>query len=249
MKWSPRVGIRNTVILAVGLVASAQSLNAQWVRWPLTQGGNGHWYQVFRTATPISWVTAFTNAQKHGYLVTITSPEENAFVFSLVNSDSAHYWNRDFGPLLGGFQPDGSLEPAGGWTWVTGEQWTYTNWANGQPDEGNPGEAGLHFWVGPTWNDVPTNIALFVSYIVERDTPPPFLLDIRFSEVELSWQALTNVHYRAEYRSDLTTNVWMPLNTNVIIGTGERHTLYERITAGDGQRFYRIVQVSGEPPP
>ena len=25
---------------------------------------------------------------------------------------------------------------------------------------------------GPTWNDFPTNLAFFTSYVVERDTPP-----------------------------------------------------------------------------
>ncbi len=33
------------------------------------------------------------------------------------------------GPWLGGYQPKGSTEPAGGWRWLSGETWDYSNWA------------------------------------------------------------------------------------------------------------------------
>ncbi|MEP7274673.1 MAG: C-type lectin domain-containing protein, partial [Acidobacteriota bacterium] len=53
-----------------------------------------------------------------GYLATILSDAENTFVFNLVNDPA--YWRDDlpFGPWIGGYQPPGSPEPAGGWTWV-----------------------------------------------------------------------------------------------------------------------------------
>ena len=44
---------------------------------------------------------------------------------------------------LGGFQdltsPNYS-EPSGGWTWVTGEPWSYTNWFPGEPNNTGGGE-------------------------------------------------------------------------------------------------------------
>src|SRR5207247_2461013 len=94
----------------------------------------------------------------------------------------------------------------------------------------------------PTWNDFPTNWALFVSYVVERETPPLLTADIRFSQVEISWETMSNALYRIDYRSDLTTNVWVPLTTNTIVGTGDRYVVYDVLPLGPFPRFYRIVE-------
>lgn len=57
--------------------------------------------------------------EQGGYLATITSSEENNFVFELI--DHAEFWYKtgpdDIGPWIGGYQPTGSAEPEGGWTW------------------------------------------------------------------------------------------------------------------------------------
>jgi len=141
-----------------------------WVPWPVSQGGNGHSYLAVQVATPISWDEASRAARDAGgYLATITSAEENAFVFALINHPQ--YWNGGLGPLLGGYQPPGSPEPASGWTWVTGEAWGYSNWAGGQPDNGDaPSEDGLCFLSGGVWNDKRTNQQAFLAYVVERNT-------------------------------------------------------------------------------
>ena len=56
--------------------ATAQS----WVRWT-GDGGNGHWYLVMRTPQLVSWDSARSFATNDGgYLATITSAAENAFV-------------------------------------------------------------------------------------------------------------------------------------------------------------------------
>jgi len=117
----------------------------------------------------IDWDQAAHAAREQGgYLATITSPAENSFIFGLIQDPK--YWNGVYGPILGGYQPPGSTEPGGGWTWVTGEPWDYANWSGGQPDNGdNPSEDGLTFLNGGVWNDKRTNDASFVSYIVERD--------------------------------------------------------------------------------
>jgi hypothetical protein len=94
------------------------------------------------------------------------------FVFNLVNQPQ--YWNGNLGPALGGYQPPGSSEPDGGWTWVTGEAWDYTNWAGGQPDNGDtPSEDGLCFLPGGVWNDKKTNQQAFVAYVLEREPCTP----------------------------------------------------------------------------
>jgi hypothetical protein len=89
----------------------------------------------------------------------MTSAAENEFAFSLI--DFPEYWNMadyTMGPWLGGYQPSGSVEPFGGWQWVTGEPFVYTHWGPGEPKD-NPNENWLHFaggWGGPRssyWND------------------------------------------------------------------------------------------------
>lgn len=125
---------------------------------------NGHCYEAI--LAPVSWDEAKAACEKlGGHLVTITSAEENAFVFSLVRGSNA-FWFLDgsgngLGPWLGGYQEDGAQEPAGGWRWVTTEPFTYTNWEEGQPDNvhGMPlNQNKLRFFkkgglIGDHWDD------------------------------------------------------------------------------------------------
>ena len=93
---------------------------AQLVEWPVAQGGNGHFYEVVQRVGGITWGNANLAATNQGgYLATITSAEENAFVFNIA-TQIATVWYNGFGPWLGGIQPAGSVEPGGGWSWVTG---------------------------------------------------------------------------------------------------------------------------------
>ena len=104
---------------------------AHWVRWETSAGGNGHWYEAVRNTNAANWTQVNELARAEGgYLATITSPAENDFVFSLVNFPEFFQGigGNGAGPAIGGLQPDGSPEPGGGWSWVTGEAWGYTNW-------------------------------------------------------------------------------------------------------------------------
>lgn len=128
-----------------------------------TEWDNGHCYQAI-LAPGLSWDDAQTACEERGgHLVTITSAEENAFVFSLVSGNEAFWFvdafNNGLGPWLGGYQPEGSIEPDGGWRWVTDEPFVYTNWETGQPDEGGGGSQNrLRFFklggmMGDKWDD------------------------------------------------------------------------------------------------
>jgi hypothetical protein len=150
------------------------------VRWSLDEGGNGHFYEAVVAPTGIFWSQAKAAAEaKGGYLATITSAEENEFVYGLITD--WQYWNLDrWGPWLGGFQPEGSPEPNGNWQWVTGEPFVYTNWTSGQPDNFDSNESCLHFGAVPalkvsTWNDLPDayTYAPIKGYIVEYDPSHP----------------------------------------------------------------------------
>src|SRR3569832_1494226 len=122
-----------------GFTASAASKQASW---PVTAGGNGHTYRVVSQAGLVSWDSAQAAAEAAGgYLATITSPSENAFIFSLI--DDPAYWNQTangHGPWIGAYQPTGSTEPDGGWSWVprsgemNAELFSYANWETGEPN-------------------------------------------------------------------------------------------------------------------
>lgn len=68
----------------------------------------------------------------------------------------------------------------------------------------------------------------------------PLAASIRLSEAEICWVSQTNKTYQVEYRSNLTTNQWTPLFTN-IMGTDETICVYDKIVAGAPQKFYRVV--------
>ena len=104
--------------------------------------GDTHYYQAVHVPTAnVSWVQAAVLAESAGgYLASITSPEENAFVFSLVDDDK-YFWEYPddytppdshhrirIGPFLGGTKTDVSDISDQGWVWLSGEPWGYANW-------------------------------------------------------------------------------------------------------------------------
>ncbi len=105
------------------------------VAWPVEAGGNGHEYEP--VAEFVTWEEArAVAAARGGHLVTITSEAENQFVFGLINAPE--YWLPDvpvWGPWIGYYQADTSLEPEGGWQWVTGEPWVYHDWRDSEPND------------------------------------------------------------------------------------------------------------------
>jgi hypothetical protein len=70
---------------------------------------------------------------------------------------------------LGGSQKPDSPEPAGGWTWVTGEPFGFTNWSPGQPDNAGEEESLLQMYRNGLWND--NSDSPTVYFIVEFEGP------------------------------------------------------------------------------
>ena len=154
------------------LTASSAALSAP-VQWEVDSGGNGHWYELI-TDTPMLWQAAQDFAvARGGYLATLTSAAENGFVTTNLVSG--------FGGCgciwLGGFQNLSSpsySEPNGGWEWVTGESWGFSNWAPGEPNNyiGRP-EHYLTFWhfAGPGyWGD--HYDTTFGTHVIEYESNP-----------------------------------------------------------------------------
>lgn len=170
-------------ILAAALLCATE-LPAQAVHWSPGAGGNGHWYEFVSHPGGISWDAALLATSSPGeHLASIADAAENDFCFALVNHP-AHWTVNVFGcgigPWLGGFQPPGSAEPAGGWQWVDGAALTFSNWFPGEPNNSGGTEHVLHFYncngSAPAnwWNDITQTIATDVlGYVVEYE----FLLD------------------------------------------------------------------------
>lgn len=134
----------------------------------------GRAYQVF-TYSPgdnKTWEVARTFAAtqqfegRQGHLATITSAEENAFIAAGFDNNAGERW-------IGGFQPPGSVEPAGGWQWVNDEgsfDDKYTNWTilEGEPNDlgGIEDHAAIFLGGDTTWNDE-GNLNNITGFIVE----------------------------------------------------------------------------------
>lgn len=147
-------------ILALAALLAPAAVQAQIV-WPV----NGHTYQLVVDGR--SWDDARQAAEAMGgHLATITSASENLWITDTFGSGDLYLcW-------IGGYQPAGSSEPAGGWRWVTEEPFSYTNWNGGEPNN-NGDEWALHFEDtttadGSTWNDNAGDMSAN-GYLVEWD--------------------------------------------------------------------------------
>lgn len=181
--------MRSAPYFVLGLVGCAATVNANIVEWPASAGGNGHFYEAVLVGPFTTWHQASSLAiQSGGHLATISSAEENAFVYALAAARpelwTASAINNGLGPWIGGLQSPEGAEPDGGWGWVTGEPFTYVNWVPGTPPEGgspNEGEGGLsdymHFFgvnssTGPYWNDAAEGVWDIRGYVVEYVPAP-----------------------------------------------------------------------------
>ncbi|KAB2814873.1 T9SS type A sorting domain-containing protein [Phaeocystidibacter luteus] len=145
---------------------------------------NGHFYE-FVSAPGITWSSAKSQAEgryyngMQGYLVTVTSASEDAFVQQKLQGEG---W-------IGASDEETELT----WKWVTGPEagtvfWNqatqtpvngqYANWSQGEPNDfkyGNPfhpGEDWGHYYSNGVWNDFPNSAGSIAGYIVEYGGMP-----------------------------------------------------------------------------
>jgi hypothetical protein len=140
-------------------------------------GVNGHFYR------PISTGATYTNARaaselttfkgQTGYLVTITSADEDAFIFANVPQTSIWFaltdeasearWVIDAGPEKGTLIKINNGQTNGN---IPGQ---YNNWAGGEPNNsGNEDYAVTKWGGGSQWNDLPNNFSC--AYVIEYGT-------------------------------------------------------------------------------
>jgi hypothetical protein len=170
--------IRRVLVIFISIsIVSIWSLsaNAAPVLWTV----NGHYYDVIDAN--LDWEAARTAAEAStfmgvpGRLAAITSAEENLFLTNTFGASRLHFhW-------IGGTQPAGSPEPGGGWSWVTGEPFGFSNWwppaepnnFSGIPGENEDGIVLDHGVTahGKSWNDLPRT-RIVHGYVVEFTIPP-----------------------------------------------------------------------------
>ena len=141
-------------------------------------GVNGHFYKpvttgVTYTAARAASLLSTFKGQK-GYLVTITSASENAFIFANVPQANIWFaatdevkdgtWVIDAGPEKGTVMKTSNGQLAGNIAGV------YNNWAGGEPNGGNHSEdyAVTNWGNQSTWNDLSNNWNN--PYIIEYGT-------------------------------------------------------------------------------
>ena len=164
----------NTV-LAFALSCCCLPTLAAPVQWATSAGGNGHYYEFVPAS--VVWTSAKTAAESRtylglqGHLATINSASEQSYIATNLGSSisPSHAW-------AGGYQdktaPD-YTEPSGGWRWVTGEAFSYTNWAPGEPNSALEEYLMFHNASNSfTWNDGSNSTYGISGYLVEYEGAP-----------------------------------------------------------------------------
>ena len=139
-------------------------------------GVNGHFYK------PVSTGATYTNARtlasqqtfkgQQGYLVTITSSSEDAFIYANVPQSQIWFaltdevvegqWRIDAGPEAGTLIKTSNGQTAGN---IAGQ---YNNWAGGEPNNSGNEDYAVTKWNGTQWNDLPNNFNC--PYVIEFGT-------------------------------------------------------------------------------
>jgi len=146
-----RMGLLHLLLSVAGFV----SVYAQPVYWEQ----NGHYYEIV-VSPYISWDSAHDQALsrvyqcRRGHLLTITSQEEQDFVWNLLRQRYA------CGSVSNQFYIGGYEKPAGSgnWQWVTGEPMDFTYWGSGEPNNrGYETVIALGLLCSGRWNNVPSS--------------------------------------------------------------------------------------------
>lgn len=99
-----------------------------------------------------------------GHLVTITSQKEQDFINQLISNYSNQFcW-------VGATDENSE----GKWKWITGEEFSYTNWATNEPNNANGEENYMHLNNSGRWNDIHyTGNEYTFGFICEYDKIDP----------------------------------------------------------------------------
>ncbi len=189
---------------------------------------NGHFYR------PISTGNTYTGARaaalsttfkgQTGYLVTITSADEDAFIynnvpqsqiwFALTDELSEGQWRIDAGPENGTLIKTSNGQTTGN---IVGQ---YNNWAPGEPNNAGNEDYAVTKWNGTQWNDLPNSFSC--PYVIEYGT----------------WTNPQDQTFTGFYAANTTNTVAI---TNTLSGT---ITIPATLTSRPQLTLYRVVNGS-----
>ncbi len=218
------------MVLTAFLIASGSCVAQTTFVWLPSSGGNGHTYE-FVSAPSISWAAARDAAvARGGYLATITSPAENDVI--VANRSDPYFW-------IGGYQPTGSPEPAGGWRWVTSEPFTYSNWSANEPNNLGANENFLELdGIVGRWNDNSSGRTSSFGYVVEYTGTPP-----RFRSLP------THQHDPADGRSALKSFQLTPEGScTFIFSTAEPGAMCLASWSSNLRQWFPLIQFNSDTP-
>lgn len=189
---------------------------------------NGHFYRPISTgntytgARAASLLTTFKG--QTGYLVTITSADEDAFIynnvpqsqiwFALTDESSEGQWRIDAGPENGTLIKTSNGQTAGN---IVGQ---YNNWAGGEPNNSGNEDYAVTKWNGTQWNDLPNSFSC--PYVIEYGT----------------WTNPQDQTFTGFYAANTTNTVAI---TNTLSGT---ITIPVTLTSRPQLTLYRVVNGS-----
>ena len=189
---------------------------------------NGHFYRPISTgntytgARAASLLTTFKG--QTGYLVTITSADEDAFIynnvpqsqiwFALTDESSEGQWRIDAGPEKGTLIKTSNGQTVGN---IVGQ---YNNWAPGEPNNSGNEDYAVTKWNGSQWNDLPNNFNN--PYVIEYGT----------------WTNPQDQTFTGFYAANTTNTVAI---TNTLSGT---ITIPVTLTSRPQLTLYRVVNGS-----
>ncbi len=145
---------------------------------------NGHTYVLYQINTPWQYAKTFCES-KDGHLATITDETEWEFIKWFLEGKTT--W-------LGGY-----LTPEQNWEWVTNEEFSFTDWLPGEPNNASGDEGYLGTYVDNKWNDFP-NSAETVNYFLCEYEPLTYTTRVRYNNhtydvynKDVSWLEAYNI--------------------------------------------------------
>jgi len=146
-----------------------------------------------------TWPAAKADAESRGgHLATFRNQAEWNAAQSMIIQFNSDVINDVW---IGGYQPAGSPEPSGNWSWVTGEPWAFSFWWPGEPNQ-NQGINEDALMVGARglgWVDVPSSS--IISYVLEFEPRVDLIKAVKpsFSHLTLT------TNYQMQISGDMST--------------------------------------------
>lgn len=161
-----------------------------------------NYHNYYLCLSNMKWTEAYNWCiAKGGYLATVTSQEEWDIIKQLLAKNGAvSCWL-------------GAKSTSGSWEWVTGEEFSFSDWLTGQPDRAGEKEFYLGNYEGRMmysykWNDFSEKSAYIGGFIFER----PFLYTITY-DLNDGTNAVSKIHLKS-HGSDIKIGETAPARTH-----------------------------------